>query len=234
MLYAPPMRITATKFLLHKSFRIASITLCFALGLTLMACSKQSAPAPSPQPSQPPSPSPQTATPAAPAVPTGPVIPAGWTVFSSPKGGFTIAYPKNVKGMTVNTTGSGFNLDLPDDFEPKTNAGSATLTVGSTHSKSDLAQCMKPDDTGPDAVPAKNVTLNGAPFTVFSSSDGGVGSFRDTTSYRSLHAGQCYRVEYTTSYANIHNFDPDDHIHETKDKAGKFLQSVVETFQFQQ
>ena len=232
--------MAATKFLLNKSPRLASTALSFALGLTLMACNKQSVSTPSPQASQPTSQSAQTATPAAPpapatpAAPTGPVIPAGWTVFSSPKGGFTIAYPKNVKGMTVNTTGSGFNLDLPGDFEPKTNAGSATLTVGSTHSKSDLAQCMKPDDTGPDAVPAKNVTLNGAPFTVFSSSDGGVGSFRDTTSYRSLHAGQCYRVEYTTSYANIHNFDPDDHIHETKDKAGKFLQSVVETFQFQQ
>jgi len=132
----------------------------------------------------------------------------------------------------VSSTGRGFSIELPDDFEPKTNAGPAEFSVSS--SPSDLAECKKQDDdAGPDTVPPKKVTLNGAPFTVFSSSDGGVGSFRETTSYRSLHAGQCYRLEYTTRFSNIHNF-PDPAIHETKDKAGKLLQSVVETFQFQQ
>jgi hypothetical protein len=216
----------------------ASTAMFFAFSLTLVACHKQSAPAPAAQPSV------QVATPAAaPAAPVAPavaVVPADWKVVSSAKGGFTIAFPKKLDGKETDPSATGmtpgvrFSLDVPDSFEPKTNFGNATLTVGASGGKAALAQCMKQEETDGDPVRPKNVDLNGAPFTVFSSTNMGCGSAQDTTSYRIVHAGQCYAVNYTISSANINNYDPADHIKNFDDsKVTALMESIVATFKFQ-
>jgi hypothetical protein len=215
----------------------ASVAMFFAFSLTLVACQKQSAP--TPQTSQP---SVQAATPApaVPVVPVAPALPADWKVVSSAKGGFTIAFPKKLDGKETDPSATGmtpgvrFLLDVPDSFEPKTNFGDATLTVGASGGKAALAQCMKQEETDGDPVRPKNVDLNGASFTVFSSTNMGCGSAQDTTSYRIVHAGQCYAVNYTIASAYINNYDPADHIKNFDDgKVTALMESIVATFKFQ-
>jgi len=178
----------------------------------------------------------------APVIPAlaAPATPAGWSVVSSSKGGFTIAFPKNLDGQETDPSATGltpgirFSLDVPDTFEPKTNFGSATLTVGASGGKADVAECMKQEESDSDPVSPKKIILNDAPFTVFSFTNMGAGSEGDTTSYRILRAGKCYAVEYTINSANLGNFDPADHIHGyDSGKITALLQSIVATFKFQ-
>lgn len=48
--------------------------------------------------------------------------------------------------------------------------------------------------------------MNGIVFTVFHSNDAGAGNYYETTSYRTLHAGQCYAIEYTIHSGQIANY----------------------------
>jgi len=219
------------------SFRVASAALFFAFSLTLIACNKQNASQPSAQTSQP---SAQVQTPQPAPAPAAPAIPAGWSVVSSSKGGFTIAFPKNLDGKETDPSATGltpgirFSLDVPDTYEPKTNFGGATLTVGASGDKDDVAQCMKQTDSDVDPVAPKNVVLNGAPFTVYSYTNMGCGNEGDTTSYRILRAGKCVKVEYTIQSANLGNYDPSQHMHAyDSGKITALLESIVATFKFQ-
>jgi hypothetical protein len=173
--------------------------------------------------------------------------PAGWTVNSSAKGGFSIAYPQTLHGEETDTTDSSwrlgdaaqgmqyFTLTVPDSFELKTNLGIARITVGASPAKSALEYCLTPDNTdAPKPVPPKQVTINGTQFTIFESEDNGTGTVYDTTSYRTLTKGQCYAVEYFISHANLANYDPSLHIRAfDQAKVESLLRSIVATFKFQ-
>jgi hypothetical protein len=198
------------------------------IGLTLTACNKQSAP---PQTSQ------QSSQAAAPS--PAPAIPAGWTSLSSSRGGFTISWPQNLHGRETdstvgawrsNQTSPGmqfFSLDVAHVSDPS--FADATLSIGASSDKAALDQCMKPDDTDGNPPPPRTVTLNGAPFTVFSAISKGNSNEDDTTSYRILHAGQCYAIEYDIAYVTIgKKVDPAAY-----DKLTALLQSIVATFRFQ-
>jgi hypothetical protein len=207
------------------------------LALTLTACHKQSEP---PQIAQP-------ATQPAPAPAPAPAIPAGWTALTNSKGGFSIAWPSNLKGQQTNSTEGSwrldqttpgmqfFTLDLPGSSQPNTNFGDATLTIGASSDKASLAACMTQDDTDTNPpTPPKKVTLNGAQFTVFYSSSAGAGNLGETTSYRILHGGQCYAVEYTIFSSNLGFYDPSAHVHAFDEgKVTALLDSIVATFKFQ-
>ena len=175
--------------------------------------------------------------------------PAEWqSDANNTAGGFSIAYPidfdtqdnysatpstdwragaNNVSGIKY------FILTVPRAFEPQTNFSDTTLTVGASSAKAAVAQCMVPDQSGGPATATSSATINGITFTVFTSSDAGAGNLYQTTSYRTLHAGKCYAVEYTVhssqiaNYPSSYNLQPFDQA-----KIDSLMQTIIGTFKF--
>lgn len=146
---------------------------------------------------------------------------ATWQTDQRPDAGFTISYPidfdtQDIMSVAPTTDwrvgGNGtpgikyFVLTIPRDFEPQTNFADATLTVGASTNDQAIANCLLPDQTGEPGIATSTVMINGNQFTVFHSSDAGAGNLYETTSYRTLHAGECYAVEYTIHSGQIANY----------------------------
>jgi len=162
--------------------------------------------------------------------------------------GFSIAYPidfdysdnytaapstdwridaNNISGIKY------FTLTIPRAFEPQTNFADATLTVGASGNATAVSQCMIPDQGDREAA-TSSATLGGAAFTVFQFNGAGAGNYYQTTSYRALHAGECYAIEYTIHSGQIANY-PSSYDLQPFDEAkiNSLMQNVVATFKFQ-
>lgn len=174
--------------------------------------------------------------------------PSTWqTDANNTAGGFSIAYPidfdaqdnSNVKASTdwrVNATSSGmkyFTLVVPKAFEPQTNFGNATLTVGASSNKAAVAQCILRSNDSDQKTATSSATINGVPFTIFYSSDIGAGNIYETVSYRTVRADKCYAVEYTVHSAQIENY-PSSYNLKSYDEAkiAKLMQNIIGTFKF--
>lgn len=173
---------------------------------------------------------------------------AEWqTDANNTKGGFSIVYPIDFDtqdnysaapsaNWRVGATTPGivfFTLTVPRAFEPQTNFSDATLTVGSSGDPAALAQCLTADQTGGPAVASSTAIVNGIVFTVFQSSDAGAGNIYQTTSYRTLHAGQCYAVEYTVHSGQIANYPASYNLQSfDQAKIDNLMQAIVGTFKF--
>jgi hypothetical protein len=162
---------------------------------------------------------------------------AEWqTDANNTAGGFSIAYPidfdysdnnlatpstdwrvnaNNVSGIKY------FTLTVPRAFEPQTNFGGATLTVGA-------------DESGGSATATSSATINGVAFTIFTSSDAGAGNYYETTSYRTLHGEKCYAVEYTIHSTQVENYPSSYNLQSFDEKKiDSLMQNVIQTFKFQ-
>lgn len=171
-----------------------------------------------------------------------------WQTAQSTNGGFSIAYPIDFTvdqnystaaspNWRIGANGNPGNLYLtitvPAAFEPQTNFVSAQLTVGTSRNNKAIVDCLTPDPTGSPAVPTSTASINGIQFTVFKSSDAGAGNYYETTSYRTLHAGQCYAVEYTVHSSQIGNYPPQYDLQPVnEDQVDSLLDRIVGTFQF--
>ena len=125
-------------------------------------------------------------------------------------------------------------LTIPKAFEPQTNFDEATLTVGSSKSGTAIADCLVADPSGGATEPSSTVILNGTSFTVFKASDAGAGNLYETTSYRTVHAGQCYAVEYTIHSSQIANYPASYNLHPFDQKMlTDLLDKIVGTFKFE-
>ena len=131
--------------------------------------------------------------------------------------------------------GSGiqmFRLTIPKVFEPQTNFSDAALTVGMSSSSAAVAQCLVPESTY-RPQPTSTVDLNSIPFTVFHFSDVGAGNLYDTTSYRTIHAGACWAVEYTIHSAQLGNYPSSYGLRQfDAAKLQDVLNRIVGTFKF--
>jgi hypothetical protein len=174
---------------------------------------------------------------------------AEWqTDSNNTSGGFTIAYPidfstednSSVAPSTDWRQNAGnapgleyFSLTVPKAFEAQTNFSDATLTVGASGSQSAIAQCMAADQSGGPATATSSVTINNIPFTIFQFSDAGAGNIYQTTSYRTLHAGKCYAVEYTVHSAQIGNYPSSYDLQPfDQSKIDSLMQNIIGTFKF--
>jgi hypothetical protein len=170
-------------------------------------------------------------------------------VRSGANAGFTIAYPldftadDNYSVAPVTDWRLGANgapgikfltITVPAAFEPQTNFADATLTVGASANSQAIAHCLTPDATGPPASAPASTTINGISFTSFSSTDVGAGNYYETTSYRTMHAGECWAVEYTIHSSQIANYPSSYELHPLDEAAIKgVLERMVGTFHFQ-
>jgi hypothetical protein len=175
--------------------------------------------------------------------------PSEWqTDANNTKGGFSIAYPidfatadnymatastdwrvnaDNLSGIKY------FTLTVPKAFEPQTNFADATLTVGASGNAATVSQCLAPSATNGPAVATSSATINGVPFTIFQSSDTGAGNYYETTSYRTVHNGKCYAIEYTIHSAQIANYPTSYNLQPLNEvKIATLMQGIIGTFTF--
>jgi hypothetical protein len=175
--------------------------------------------------------------------------PSEWQLdANNTKGGFSIAYPIDFSvqdnytatpstDWRVNAgTISGikyFTLIVPKAFEPQTNFGDATLTVGVGGSVAAVTQCLAQTAANGPAVATSSATINDIPFTIFQSSDAGAGNYYETTSYRTVYNGKCYAIEYTVHSAQIANYPASYNLQPLDDaKIATLMQNIIGTFKF--
>ncbi len=128
---------------------------------------------------------------------------------------------------------NAFTLAIPRSFEPQTNFADAKLTVGHSENSAAVEHCMKQDQSGSTATPASTASINGTAFTVFHSSGAGAGNFYETTSYRTLHAGGCWAIEYTIHSTQIGNYPASYGLQPfNKTNVTDLLDRIVGTFNF--
>ena len=175
--------------------------------------------------------------------------PAEWqTDANNTSGGFSIAYPIDFSAQdnpvakasagwrngAISTGNIYFTLTIPKAFEPQTNFADATLTVGGSKNKAAIAQCLTADPTGGPSASSSEVTIDGISFSVFRSSDAGAGNLYQTTSYRTIHAGQCYAIEYTIHSNQIANYPASYNLKQfNQSKIDVLMQAIIGTFKFE-
>lgn len=170
----------------------------------------------------------------------------GQKQFTDSAGTFSFTYPESVavsgggvgysEDWMVNATTSGLVLAkavLDRSFEPNTNFGEATLTVGTSPDPSAVATCLTYNPSGGPATAPSTATINGAKYAVLRASDAGAGNLYDTTSYRTVRNNQCYVIEYTIHSTNIGNYDPSQGVKPFDAAAVKHvMDGIVESFRF--
>jgi hypothetical protein len=121
-------------------------------------------------------------------------------------------------------------LTLPRTFEPGTNFQDARFTVGISRDSAAVATCR----TATNGERSRGTrTLGGEPFAAFTLSDAGAGNRYETTSYRTVHAGACYAVEYTIHSTNLGNYDPSQRIKAFDEaKITSLLDGTAGSFEF--
>ena len=170
-----------------------------------------------------------------------------WQTNTESQAGFSIAHPASFslsenKSSTpttdwrLNSTDPGvkvLTITVPQSFESKTNFADATLTVGYSKNAKAVASCLTPDPSGGPAVPTSTAMINGINFTVFTMSDAGAGNIYKSMSYRTLHAGSCYAVEYTVHSSQLANFPASYGLTQYSDATiDQVLNLMVGTFKF--
>lgn len=175
--------------------------------------------------------------------------PAEWqTDANNTAGGFSISYPLDFDTQDnysatpstdwrLNSNGASgikyFMLTVPRVFEPQTNFVDATLTIGASGKATAVAQCLIPDTGDGPATATSSAEINGTSFTIFTSSGAGAGNYYDTTSYRTIHAGKCYAVEYTIHSAQIMNYPASYNLRPFNEKQiDTLMNTIVNTFKF--
>lgn len=173
---------------------------------------------------------------------------ATWQTDTRPDGGFSIAYPLDFQpadnysisptpdwrlGANSEPGNLMLTLTIPRAFEPQTNFADAKLTVGRSGSNVAVADCLKQDQPNEPGFGTATTTINGIAFSIFKSAGAGAGNFYETTSYRTLHAGQCYAIEYTIHSSQIANFPPKYQLKPfDPNKLTDVLDRIVGTFKF--
>ena len=126
------------------------------------------------------------------------------------------------------------HADDPAAFEPQTNFAEAKLTVGASGNAAAVAQCLVAEPTGTPnhcRPPRRRSMEPPSPFFILS--DAGAGNYYETTSYRTLHAGQCWAVEYTIHSSQIGNYPPEYQLKPFDEaKLHDVLDRIVGTFKF--
>jgi membrane-bound inhibitor of C-type lysozyme len=164
--------------------------------------------------------------------------------FTADNNSFSFSYPSIGKlsggdgsyttDWMFNSTSTGMVLAkviIPREVQPQTNFSEARLTIGTSSQPEALNGCLAP--TSGAQVATSTLNINGTPYTVITAEDAGAGNFYQTTSYRAVHDGQCYAIEYTIHTTNIGNYSPDQGITEYDAATIKaLLENIVQSFRW--
>jgi hypothetical protein len=170
-----------------------------------------------------------------------------WITERPSMGSFSIAHPPLVQVVAPDPSAPAqawrldaqaggalaLTLAVPRSFEPQTNFGDAKLTVGYSTTTQAVKNCYAPLASGGPAQATTTTTIGGIPFTVTSGSDAGAGNRYDTVSYRTVHDGACYAIDYTIHYSAFENYPADSGITQfDENRVQTLLQNMVGTFAF--
>lgn len=174
--------------------------------------------------------------------------PSEWQTDENSAGEFTLAYPLDFDAQdTITTKPSAdwrlgangtlgvryFTLTVPRAFEPQTNFADATLTVGASANATAVKQCLVAEQGGEPGVTTSSVAIGGIPFESFISSDAGAGNLYRTVSYRGMHNGKCYAIEYTVHSSQIANYPPEYHLQPyNEQRIDSLMQTIIGTITF--
>lgn len=173
---------------------------------------------------------------------------AAWQTSRNDAGKLSISYPIDFdtndnhsiipipdwRGGTPGGLGlKPFTLAIPKAFEPQTNFNEATLSIGMSGNRAAIARCLTPDTAGGEES-TSTAAINGIVFLAIDSADAGAGNFYETTSYRTIHAGRCYAVEYTIHSSQIINYPASYELRPfDKAKVRSLLDRIIGTFRFE-
>ena len=165
-----------------------------------------------------------------------------WPV--SPDFGFTISAPIDFEGMGApqdapdwrwNSSDPGkvlYEIIVPRAIEPQTNLGGATITIGMSSNPKAVANCLAPAGAPPDEKSWKQ-KIGGVEFSAFRDSDDGMSHYHEITSYRAVHAGQCWAVEYMIASTSLGVYPPEYGLKPFDMKrVRELLDRIVATFKF--
>jgi hypothetical protein len=174
---------------------------------------------------------------------------AEWQTDSRIDRGFSIAYPlgfgvddnySTAPSMDWRLDANGtpglklLTITIPSIFELQTNFADATLTVGLSKDNAAVANCLTSDQGDGPKTATSTTTINGMAFTIFNSTGAGAGNYYQTTSYRTVHAGACYAVEYTIHSSQIVNYPASYNLHPfNQGEVSSVLNRIIGTFKFQ-
>ena len=114
--------------------------------------------------------------------------------------------------------------------QPKTNFSEAKLTVGESNAFDAISSCATPQN---GEIANGPVMINGVSFAKFTMGDAGAGNYYDTTSYRTVHNGRCFAIEYAIHSTSLGAYDPSQGISQfDKAKVIAPLEGAVQSFKF--
>lgn len=169
---------------------------------------------------------------------------SAWVQNSDASGGYAISNPidfdvqqppspQPATGWRWDSTDPGqvlFELTIPRAVEPQTNFDGATLTIGSSANAKSVADCVTADASAEKSWKQK---IGGVEFAAFSASDNGMSHYHDITSYRALHGGKCYAIEYTIQSTNIGVYPASYGLKPFNEaRIKEILERIVGTFRF--
>ncbi len=165
----------------------------------------------------------------------------GYKTYTDQGGTFTFAFRSDFSVSTKAETGTAWTAPastagivlakilVPASFEPGTNFGDATFTVGASTDPSAVATCLQSLAGGTGSAV---LSIGGTQFTKLEFQGAAAGNRYDTTSYRAVRNGQCYAVEYTIHYSVFENY-PKGAVKEFDEaKATMALDEIAKSFQF--
>lgn len=159
--------------------------------------------------------------------------------------GFTIAYPSATPTPTdpsptaLQTSGfEGYlsvtqtpvvGFPLPMSLMSGTNLGEAGVYIGATTSPAVVAKCTQ-TSTAAGETSAGDMVVDGASFTVTTSTGVGAGNTYEMISYRTVHNDACIEVVELLHSLNIANYPPGTVSEFDRAKFSGILDNLVQTF----
>lgn len=132
----------------------------------------------------------------------------------------------NALGFTVLT------LTVPKPFQPQTNFSEAVFKIGRSTDPKAVQSCTTVSESSGE-ISSGTKNINGIQFATFKQTGAAAGNIYDGTSYRTVHGGQCYAVEYLIHSTQIANYPAEYHLHPFDEaKVASLLERIVGTFQF--
>lgn len=157
-------------------------------------------------------------------------------LYRSDSLGFTIDYPSSASIATngfegyLNVTQTPLaGFVLPPSLFEGTNLGEAGVYIGASTDPAIVAVCTKPSLDANESS-AGDMVVDGASFSVTTSTGVGAGNIYETTSYRTVHNGACIEIVELLHSSNIANYTPGTVEQFDHQKFSGFLDGIVQTF----
>ncbi len=125
------------------------------------------------------------------------------------------------------------SITVPKLFEPMSNFLDATLTVGESDDPTAVTQCLEYQLPDQYRSSISNETINGVPYRISKDSGAAAGNRYDTTTYATVHNGQCVVLEYVIHSTYLENYPASFGLHEfDENRVRGLLDRIVRTASF--